>query len=211
MQARSREKVTEAAIRLFHARGFSATSVREIAATAGVNVALISYHFGGKKGLMEHLMTSFYERYIAIVEEGYKNLENASATECLLQVVSDLLTFQQQNVALSRFVHREVTFDTTLVRELMSTYLMKEKYCFTEIFKTGIKRREFRSCPVDLFVLQLREMLLLPFLHPQYIRELFHLAPQEEYFRKRYEKYVAEWILSSVCSGSERKKAVREA
>ena len=38
-------------MRGFADKGYAATSVREIAALAGTNVASISYHFGGKEGL----------------------------------------------------------------------------------------------------------------------------------------------------------------
>ena len=41
----------EAARTHFAAKGYEATPLRLIAADAGVDVALISYHFGGKLGL----------------------------------------------------------------------------------------------------------------------------------------------------------------
>lgn len=40
-----------AALKLFGAKGFAATSTREIATAAGTNVASIAYHFGSKDGL----------------------------------------------------------------------------------------------------------------------------------------------------------------
>lgn len=39
------------ALDLFGAKGFEATSTREIAGAAGANIAAIAYHFGGKDGL----------------------------------------------------------------------------------------------------------------------------------------------------------------
>lgn len=40
-----------AGLRLFGRKGFAATSIREIAAEAGANVAAVAYHFGNKEGL----------------------------------------------------------------------------------------------------------------------------------------------------------------
>ncbi len=47
----SRERLVEAARRLFALRGFDGVSIREIAQAARVNLAAIAYHYGGKKGL----------------------------------------------------------------------------------------------------------------------------------------------------------------
>ena len=47
----TRAALVRAALDLFGAKGFEATSTREIAAGAGANIAAIAYHFGGKEGL----------------------------------------------------------------------------------------------------------------------------------------------------------------
>jgi AcrR family transcriptional regulator len=49
--ASSRLLLLKAAIRIFAEKGFEGASIREIAKAAGVNSALISFHFGGKAGL----------------------------------------------------------------------------------------------------------------------------------------------------------------
>jgi AcrR family transcriptional regulator len=46
-----RQRLLDAALRLFAQQGYARTSTREIAETAGVNVAAISYYFGDKAGL----------------------------------------------------------------------------------------------------------------------------------------------------------------
>lgn len=48
--------VTEAARKLFLERGYRGTTVRAIAAAAGVDSALIGYHFGSKHGLFAEAM-----------------------------------------------------------------------------------------------------------------------------------------------------------
>lgn len=49
--AQARERILLAALRLFVARGYASTSVRDIAHDAGVNIAAIAYYFGDKPGL----------------------------------------------------------------------------------------------------------------------------------------------------------------
>ena len=47
----TRKTLILAALKLFGARGFEATSTRALAAEAGANIGSIAYHFGGKEGL----------------------------------------------------------------------------------------------------------------------------------------------------------------
>ncbi|MET9922549.1 TetR family transcriptional regulator [Streptomyces sp. NPDC059605] len=52
----TREAIVPAARALFLERGYRGTTVRAVAAVAGVDPALISYHFGSKKGLFAEVM-----------------------------------------------------------------------------------------------------------------------------------------------------------
>jgi AcrR family transcriptional regulator len=47
----TRERILAAAQKLFAEHGFDGTSVRDITAEAGCNVASVNYHFGGKENL----------------------------------------------------------------------------------------------------------------------------------------------------------------
>jgi AcrR family transcriptional regulator len=50
-QRTTRDKILNAAERLFARRGFYGVSIRDITAAAGVDVALVNYHFGRKQEL----------------------------------------------------------------------------------------------------------------------------------------------------------------
>ena len=49
----TREQILEAAWELYAARGFEDVSVRDVTQAAGVNLASVSYHFGGRDGLVQ--------------------------------------------------------------------------------------------------------------------------------------------------------------
>lgn len=52
----SRERILDVAGRLFARDGFDGVTIRRITARAGVNLAAVGYHFGGKKGLYHEVM-----------------------------------------------------------------------------------------------------------------------------------------------------------
>lgn len=192
-------KIAEAAIALFTSQGFKGTTVRQIAKKAGVNLALISYHFGGKKGLLEELITSFFEGYIRRIEIIYHTSSSPTVKGSFIEVVEALLIYQQRNLPLARFVYREMTLDSTLVRELMSTYLVKEKYFLQTLFEKGMKKKEFRRQPVDFLTIQFKDMMMLPFLHPLYLAEVYQISAETETFIQPYKKWMMNWFDKCVC------------
>ena len=57
----TRRRLLEAAIVLFAEKGFDGTGIREIAARAKANSAMVQYHFGGKEGLYLEMMRFTFE------------------------------------------------------------------------------------------------------------------------------------------------------
>ncbi|WP_249777601.1 forespore capture DNA-binding protein RefZ [Paenalkalicoccus suaedae] len=196
MRKTSKEKVLEAAVELFYAKGYANTSVREIASRATVNVALISYHFNGKQGLLETLMTTFFDGYIGALEKECEKVTNStnSIRSHLESACRSMLLFQQQFDVLSRFVHREMTLDSILVREIMSSYLTKERHLFRYLLEEAFAQGEMITPVNEYMIIQLRGLLTLPFLHSQYIREVHYMVASESYFLDRYFETVRKWL-----------------
>ena len=69
----TRDRLLDEAERLFAERGFEATSVRDITAAAGANLAAVNYHFGGKDKLyrevFRRLLTAVREQRLTAVRE----------------------------------------------------------------------------------------------------------------------------------------------
>jgi AcrR family transcriptional regulator len=74
MPARTRERLLDAAEKLFAARGFRATSVRDITAEAACNVAAVNYHFGSKVNLYREM---FRRRLGALREHRIASIHRA--------------------------------------------------------------------------------------------------------------------------------------
>ncbi len=70
----TKDRILDAAVRCFAAGGFAATTTRQLAAEAGVNIATLAYHFGGKEKL-----------YKACIRRQFDNLLSVEAPLAFLQ------------------------------------------------------------------------------------------------------------------------------
>ena len=79
----AQKAIRAAATRLFAQHGYSGTSVRDIAAAAGVDPALVSRHFGSKEGLFLSTMT---------VDEDFRGLVDGPLDELGRAILTRIVT-----------------------------------------------------------------------------------------------------------------------
>lgn len=200
MRKNSKAAIIDAAIYLFNTKGFNGTSVRDIAAKADVNAANISYYFRNKNGLLEKCFTVFFESYLEELEKGFSLLE-CGAELSLNAMADNVLRYQCQNTQLTRFILREMTIDSQIVREIMSTYHVKERYMFKKVLETGMENGEFKKHSIQFSILQLKGLLSMPFLNTHYVTEVLHVQPHEKYFADKYSQEISQWIKGTLCTG----------
>jgi AcrR family transcriptional regulator len=192
----TKESIMESAVYLFNVKGYSGSSVRDIAKRANVNPANISYYFNGKQGLLEECLVYFFENYLLLIEKETMLIEEDSVTECLLRAVRSILNYQTEYHLLAGLAWREVSIDSQTIREVIASYLTKEKYLWKLFLKKGVQSGEFNKIPMDYFIIQMKAMLTMPYLSSQYIREVWHILPQEAYFARIYGLQLEDWVQS---------------
>jgi len=198
MRKNSKEAIVEAAISLFNTKGYSGTSIRDIAGKAKVNTANIAYYFQNKHGLLEYCFTSFFEQYIAKIEEGYASIDHGAA-DCLKKISATLLDFLCENIHLTSFIFREMSIDSQIAREIMATYYTKEKYYLQMVLEKGMEWREFHHLSTAFMIVQLKGLWIMPFLNTNYLREVLYVFPNERYFAKKYSQEICKWIDEVLC------------
>jgi AcrR family transcriptional regulator len=199
LKKNSKAAIIEAAIFLFNTKGFNGTSIRDIAAKAEVNPANISYYFQNKNGLLENCFTFFFENYLDELEKGF-SLMDYGAEICLNAMVHNVVTYQSENTQLTRFILREMTIDSQVVREIMSTYHVKERFYYKKVLEHGMETGEFKNISTQFCILQLKALLSMPFLNTHYVTEVLHILPHERYFADKYSKEISAWIKGTICS-----------
>lgn len=145
-----REIIIESAIKLFSNKGFEGTSVREIAADAGVNVAMINYYFESKEKLFESVVeyrTSFLKGIFAELV----NNKDLSPIEKIDIIIDQTIERKFSNSQFHHLLHRELSLDhRPQLRDAISNILLRNIDSVKTIIRNGIKDGVFQPVDIEL-------------------------------------------------------------
>lgn len=69
LQETSKERILHNSAKLFAQKGYASVGMREIATHAEVNLAMINYFFGSKKGLLKEILETGFSGFLELMEE----------------------------------------------------------------------------------------------------------------------------------------------
>lgn len=103
---KTKEKILNAAERLFAEQGFEHTSLRQITGIADVNLASVNYHFGSKKALIQAVMERYHAAFMpeldvrlsALQAEGVNNTEQV--LNCFIEPLLSLQRINPQGTSI---------------------------------------------------------------------------------------------------------------
>lgn len=138
----SRDKLIEVAVPLFAIKGYAAVSIREIAAAAGINSALISYHFGGKSGLYTAVLEKEFTRVRIMIDELKQS--GMGPRECLRIYAERLGRLHSTSPYLLRLVTSELTTPTACFETVIKKRVSAIAEFLMGVIEEGMKIGEFR-------------------------------------------------------------------
>ena len=112
------EKIIEAARRLFTRKGYAAVKTREIAAEAGINLALLNYYFRSKEKLFEIIWQENLQQFVQGLN-AMLNKENRTFGEAGEKLVSNYIDWLSTNPDPLLFVLNELRKDPDKLDEQM--------------------------------------------------------------------------------------------
>jgi AcrR family transcriptional regulator len=123
----AKDRIRENAIKLFALKGYHGVGLREIAEAANVNVAMISYYYGGKIGLLKSLIQEHSDSMRAVMDSiSHSELKIEPFVK---QVVDKVLDYTMNNIELSKVVMREVPYNEPEIEAFqIETMKMNIKY-----------------------------------------------------------------------------------
>lgn len=168
-----REALLQAAREHFTTREFKAVSLREIAATAGVNGAMVNYYFGSKQGLYMAMVDGMF----ASLEESFEDLSEGSAIT-VEDFSRSYCGFLADNPWWPNFMVREVLFSEGETREeIIKKFSLSFAPRLMQSIQQEIAGGNYRQDldPV-MTLLSLMGMTIFPFLAKPLVEQVLNLS-----------------------------------
>jgi len=183
-----------AARELFEEKGFDLTSVREIAAQAGVNVALINYHFGSKENLLLTILETQMDSTRMKLSD--INSSNQTPEEKLKQITALYVTKIFSNCKYYQFVHREFTNATRVeLVEGFTKILNRNSNELRKFLEEGQKKKVFRKEADIELVMATMSGIIYQTTHTLFSKRFRRQGEDDDAYRKRIEGYMYELLL----------------
>ena len=138
----SRSRILAAATPLFAKHGLNGVSIRKLASAAGVNLSMISYHFGGKEGLYAEILKKQFEGFRYIDDIAKRDLPPLEKFE--LYIRGTILRYREKPYLLRYYVS-ELTNPTPCFRTIVRPAVQKILKILRKTVEQGISRNQLRK------------------------------------------------------------------
>ncbi len=147
-----RQTILAATMKLFGQKGFEGTSVREIAAEAEVNPAMISYYFGSKEKLFENLVEQRAAFLKGVFAEVVKNptLSHIEKLYIMIDSYVDRIFLSPQ---FHHLLHRELSMERRpQMKDAIAEILLRNFVSVKKMIQDGIESGEFKKVDTELTI-----------------------------------------------------------
>ena len=199
----SADKILEAATLLFAHDTFSSVSIKKIAAASGVNSALISYYFGGKKNLYQEVLYTQAEKFLKL-QNTIRARKESPLTKLRIYVdsIAEMQQAQPYNIHL---IYRELLSPQPMFENYVRNKLYRIHQFMSELVDEAIACGEIRTNIKSTHVaFTLEGIIMVFFLTPRQIRDIGNISKgaEMEYLLQALNTY-----LSSLSDSEEEQNA----
>jgi|Deesub1362B_J571_1020462.scaffolds.fasta_scaffold00355_9 AcrR family transcriptional regulator len=165
MGASTRDRILEAAERLFAERGFDAVGIREITTLADCNVSAVNYYFGNKKGLYMAVFKERLAQRAFTVQETFRREFNSSQRDLrgLLRALARaylLAPFSEEerlihHRLLSREAHQPTEAFHYMLKEVLLPFFNEIKEEIKRLSRIPIPEDKLRIFTISVFAIMM--------------------------------------------------------
>ncbi len=149
----ARQNLLLAGKKLFALQGLSATSIRDIAALAGVNSSLISYYFSGKEGLYRACLQEIGEARLKAARQILKPAQSAEEFRLrLMMFIESMFELYLSDREAGLIIIREYDRVNSPAEGIFKETFLKVYQAVVDFFKEG-QKQDFVAQHRDPFLL----------------------------------------------------------
>jgi AcrR family transcriptional regulator len=138
-------QIIEAAEKLFAAKGFNGTSVRDIAETARINLAMISYYFGSKEKLFE-AMFAYRSNFFKLQLESMLQNKELEPMEKMYQLIDQYIIRLTNQQCFHRIMVREQMMNNNeFITAQINGLKIRNQALIKQLIQEGQDKRVFKK------------------------------------------------------------------
>jgi AcrR family transcriptional regulator len=142
----TRQSLLKQAQELFSRQGFDGTSVKAIADAAGVNISLISYHFGGKEGLYRACLEDFGRSRLDAARRMLRPASTPEEFRIRLDLFMDeMLGAYVDNSCACKIIQREASLNLPIAQDVFRDTFLQAMFTFVEFITESQRRGAVRA------------------------------------------------------------------
>lgn len=169
-----KQQIIEAAIELFAQKGFEGTSIRDLAAKADVNVAMVNYYFGSKEKLFEALVEVKAASARGTLEE-LLNDKTLTSIEKIDRIIDSYVDRLFSHRKFHRLIHQELIMNQReALQDSITTLLLPNSLYVKSIISEGIENGQFKQVDVMLTMVSLMGTINQMLLSKKYCLKLLN-------------------------------------
>ena len=196
----ARAKILAAAETLFAEHGFAGVGVRQIAAAASVNGAMIHYYFGNKENLYVAVIENAASTVRGLIAEAMQSA--TSLEERLTRFVRAYAGYLFDHPHLARILSREMLSGGKYFMQIFPKYAPTNYGMLREAMAEGVRRGELRAIDIDLAPVSLIGMIVVF----QLLRPVVALGLGKLQFDDRFIERLAAHTIDLFFNGAARTK-----
>lgn len=190
-KASSAEKIILAATDLFSANHFNGVSIKDIAKKSGVNSALISYYFGGKKNLYQEVLNEQSNLFLDLIAR--VRAKNLSPLMKLREYIAAIAEVQKLHPHRIHLIYRELLTPTTMCDSFIKTRLYKIHMFMSDLVSEAIIDGSInKNLQATHVAFTLESIIIFFFLTHNQIRDLgnFEQGKESTYLEETLNTYL---------------------
>ncbi|EDX78241.1 transcriptional regulator, TetR family protein [Coleofasciculus chthonoplastes PCC 7420] len=140
-ETETKQRILDAAQRLFASRGYNGTTTRDLAAKAGVAEGTLFRHFENKKAILVEVAT---QGWVELLTDLLTELSEMGSYKAVAQVMRRRMMRMHENADMMRVCFMEAQFHPDLRDRIQSEVIAKMSDVAEAFFETAMERGIYR-------------------------------------------------------------------